>query len=212
MGRRRSNYIVRIFKDQNQAVSSTQSAINTNFETISASALPLKCTKCLIRAGEMAIESEMSRKRSNFNVRIFGAQNHAIQRTQNAKNMNFQTMPASALPLKCKKCLIGAGEMARESEMSRKRSNFDVRIFGAQNHAIQITIRAKNRNFQTTPASALTLKCKKCLVGAGEMARESEMSRKRSNFNVRIFRAQNHAIQITIRAKNRNFQTTHYCV
>ena len=130
-----------------------------------------------------------------------------FQITQNAKNMNFQTMPASALPLKCKKCLFGAREMARESEMSQKRSNFDVRIFGAQNHAIQITIRAKNRNFQTTPASALTLKCKKCLVGAGEMARESEMSRKRSNFNVQIFRGQNQAISITQSAIDTNFET-----
>ena len=59
-----------------------------------------------------------------------------FQITQNAKNMNFQTMPASALPLKCEKCLIGSGEMARVSEMSRKSSNFNVLIFGAQNHAI----------------------------------------------------------------------------
>ena len=143
----------------------------------------------------------MNQKRSNFDVRIFGAQNHAIQITIRAKNRNFQTTPASALTLKCKKCLVGAGEMARESEMSRKRSNFNVRIFRAQNHAIQITIRAKKQEFSDNARFRAHFKVK-------EMSRFLILiSNKRSNFNVQIFRGQNQAISITQSAIDTNFET-----
>ena len=125
----------------------------------------------------MARESEMSRKRSNFNVQIFRGQNQAISITQSAIDTNFETIPASALPLKCGKCLLEAVQIGRDREIGGESSNFKVRIFRGQNQAFSITQSAINTNFETMPASALLLKCGKCLSEAREMGRDRKMGR-----------------------------------